>query len=64
MHSLLPAELLHTLVGGSRIWAIFSLLYNFFFIDLSLPLERSHNFRWYDLGSSGQGHNCPIIVLA
>jgi len=45
---------LFVLAPASRIRAISSLLYRFFFIDLSFPLERSYDFRWYDFRASGQ----------
>jgi len=44
---------LFVLAPASRIRAISSLLYRFFFIDLSFPLERSYDFRWYDFRASG-----------
>ncbi|MFN9301080.1 MAG: hypothetical protein ACK6DZ_25645, partial [Acidobacteriota bacterium] len=33
--------------------AISSLLYRFFFIDLSFHFERSYDFCWYDFRASG-----------
>ncbi|MFN7541946.1 MAG: hypothetical protein ACK5TN_04020, partial [Acidobacteriota bacterium] len=46
--------LLFVLAPASKIRAISSLLYRFFFIDLSFHFERSYDFCWYDFRASGQ----------
>jgi|GEM_PF-2387599 len=38
------------------------ILHRFFLIDLSF-LERSFDFRWYDLGASGQVNNIGSVRL-